>query len=381
MTRRHRLQTKPTHQPTAEPTHESETESTFETEGDAEEEAAAGASLGNDAENLLNEIIMADDTLSGIMLADDPLNKLGPILVDVYKESVGESAAAQAGSTAASLVHEDGTVSIDAVAVGVGSDLQAMIDELTPLGFKVAATFKHIASGTIPAAALGDMCECDTFLFAMPVLEIAEAGSVTSEGVKAMEADKVLKELGFKGDGVTVGVLSDSFNRRRGAAADIASGDLPPASRINVLQELPSTSFGIDEGRAMMQLIFDVAPGVDLAFHTAFGGQAVFAEGIRRLAAEAGCNVIVDDVFNLFEPAFQDGIIAQAVDEAREKHGVTYFASAGNYGRQSYEYPFVDCKFDYDFLRFMALHFSLALLLHIAMCSWYYSNKQYTCIP
>jgi hypothetical protein len=69
----------------------------------------------------------------------------------------------------------------------------------------------------------------------------------------------------------------------------------------------------IDEGRAMMQLITDLAPGADQAFHTAFGGQAAFAQGILDLA-NAGCRIIVDDILYLAEPMFQDGIIAQTVN-------------------------------------------------------------------
>lgn len=75
-----------------------------------------------------------------------------------------------------------------------------------------------------------------------------------------------------------------------------------------------------------MQIIHDVAPGSNLAFHTGFGGAAVFANGIIRLATEAGCKVIVDDLFYFFEPAFQDGIIARAVDRVRNRNGVAYFS-------------------------------------------------------
>ena len=39
----------------------------------------------------------------------------------------------------------------------------------------------------------------------------ANVGAVTSEGVVVFKTDKVNK-LGIKGDGITVGVLSDSFN-------------------------------------------------------------------------------------------------------------------------------------------------------------------------
>jgi hypothetical protein len=42
------------------------------------------------------------------------------------------------------------------------------------------------------------------------------------------------------------------------------------------------------------------------------------------------------------EPAFQDGIIAHAIDEVTDKYNVAYFSAAGNWGRQSYEHAFVD---------------------------------------
>ena len=135
-----------------------------------------------------------------------------------------------------------------------------------------------------------------------------------------------------------MGVLSDSYNFLNGAAADVASGDLP--SNVNVLVDSGNT----DEGRAMLQLIHDVAPGAGLAFSTANGGQAAFAQHIKDLAAPtssggAGANVIVDDVFYFDEPFFQDGVIAQAVNTVASG-GVAYFSSAGNQARSSYESVF-----------------------------------------
>jgi hypothetical protein len=77
-----------------------------------------------------------------------------------------------------------------------------------------------------------------------------------------------------------VGVLSDSYDCAPGAfeegarftraAEDIANGDLP--RDVLVLKDLsaaPSAECS-DEGRAMMQLIHDVAPGSPQAFYTAF---------------------------------------------------------------------------------------------------------------
>jgi hypothetical protein len=57
---------------------------------------------------------------------------------------------------------------------------------------------------------------------------------------------------------------------------------------------------------------------------------ADLANNIRALA-NAGAKIIVDDVYWTSAPAFQDGVIAQAVNEVTSK-GVLYFSSAGNSG-------------------------------------------------
>ncbi|HEY6551156.1 MAG TPA: S8 family serine peptidase [Solirubrobacterales bacterium] len=78
----------------------------------------------------------------------------------------------------------------------------------------------------------------------------------------------------------------------------------------------------------MAQIVHDLAPGADLAFASAFGGELSFAENIKKLAAE-GAAVIADDVFYPEEPFFQDGPIAVAINEVVEA-GATYFSAAGN---------------------------------------------------
>ena len=98
-------------------------------------------------------------------------------------------------------------------------------------------------------------------------------------------------------------------------------------------------SGGTDEGRAMLEIMHDVAPEPqNWLFIRANLGQANFAQGIQDLA-DRGCQVIADDVIYFAEPFFQDGIIAQSVDLAKKK-GVAYFSSAGNQSLRSYEYNF-----------------------------------------
>lgn len=51
---------------------------------------------------------------------------------------------------------------------------------------------------------------------------------------------------------------------------------------------------------------------------------------------------------NFAQPFFQEGPIAQAASDVAEHLGIAYFASAGNYGRKSWEskYQGVRCPFD-----------------------------------
>lgn len=176
----------------------------------------------------------------------------------------------------------------------------------------------------------------------IPVYEpIVASGIATSQADFIQEVDRVRESLpvGYDGTGVKIGVLSDSYNSKNGAATDIASGDLPDdvtvITRNGEVQDLPANS-GTDEGRAMLQLVHDLAPEADLSFATAFFGEDGFAANIRALADD-GADIIVDDVIYFAEPFFQDGIVSLAVDDVVTKDGVAYFSSAGNNAAKSYE--------------------------------------------
>lgn len=146
----------------------------------------------------------------------------------------------------------------------------------------------------------------------------------TTEGDVAHGTDVVRTNLNVDGTGVQVAAMSDSVD----ALADLqASGDLPMDVTV-----LPGQSGnpGSSEGTALLEIIHDMAPGADLFFATAVGGEAQMAQNILDLA-DAGCDIIVDDVLYLAEPVFQDGIIAQAVEEVTSR-GVLYITSAGNSG-------------------------------------------------
>lgn len=172
-----------------------------------------------------------------------------------------------------------------------------------------------------------------------PAFRQTRAGLTSSQGDLAVAADLARAlPAGVTGAGITIGTLSDSFATATApsttASDDVSNNDLPDG--IQVLSEFGQPAS--DEGRAMMQIIHDLAPGVSQQFFTAFNGQASFANGIRALD-QAGCDIIVDDVFFFAEPMFQNGLIAQAVNEV-SNNGKAYFSASGNSGKQSYQAPF-----------------------------------------
>jgi hypothetical protein len=164
------------------------------------------------------------------------------------------------------------------------------------------------------------------------------ADPVGAGGSSALYADLLREDFNLTGAGVKVGVISGSFDSAGVAAldADEADGALP-STGVTVLSDISGSA---DEGRAMLELVHQIAPGAQLYFASATDGSATgsdqaMANSIAALQA-AGCNIIIDDVAYYDEPMFQEGVISQAIDSAVAK-GVMYFTAAGNDGTAAYE--------------------------------------------
>lgn len=156
-----------------------------------------------------------------------------------------------------------------------------------------------------------------------------------------MRSNLAREIFNLDGKGITIGVISDSFNAYGGAAFDVADGDLPGRKNPNGFKQpvrVLKDASGSDEGRAMVQIIHDVAPGAKLLFHTAGNSDAELATAIGALA-QAGADIIVDDIGFAEASFFQDGAAAQAVTAAAQQ-GALYFSAAGNDSNRSYQNAF-----------------------------------------
>lgn len=183
--------------------------------------------------------------------------------------------------------------------------------------------------------------------YSAPSARITWAGQVTSQADPVMNAAAARTNFGVNGAGIKIGVISDSFNVLGGAPAGVSSGDLPGVGNPNGFQApvnvVKDAIVGIDEGRAMIELIHDLAPGAEILFHSAFNNPGATGSAPSTTIANAidalrlaGADIIVDDVAILTAAKYQDGAAAQAVDRAFSA-GIPYFSSAGNNSNNAYE--------------------------------------------
>lgn len=270
-----------------------------------------------------------------------PDQKAGPLTPTLQDLATGESPDGK-GRTA-----ED---SEDLLTTGAGRLLvnvrladtsDATLARLRSAGARIRFVDEQLSTVTVAIAA----SKLDGLAGLSPLVESAQevlrpltnaacpSGPFESEGVTQLKAALARTQFSVTGRDITIGVLSDSYNVLGGANTDVANGELPgagnPCGNTDAVGNLvEGDGGGIDEGRAMAQIVHDAAPGAKILFASAFFGDLAFAQSIRDLAAQ-GADVIVDDVTYFREPMFQDGPIAKAVADVTAQ-GVVYFSSAAN---------------------------------------------------
>jgi LPXTG-motif cell wall-anchored protein len=237
---------------------------------------------------------------------------------------------------------------VDAVAalgtvVAVTRSLPTIVVQAPPASFTQLAALPGVVSVTPalrPATSGGATAAASAHAAAATTSDAAKScREIPAEADPILRSDAAREAFGVDGTGVTVGVISDSFDTAADVATtpqdDVNMGSLPgpgnpcgytTAVRVLADASAPST----DEGRAMLQNVHAIAPGATLLFHNDGPTPATMADAVRALK-DAGADVIVDDVLFGYEPMYQRGVLASAVADVVDD-GVTYLSAVFNYG-------------------------------------------------
>src|SRR6185369_7186385 len=155
-------------------------------------------------------------------------------------------------------------------------------DQITQAGGQVVSSIAqfHSIRARIPIAQAETLVMSPGVKFMQPAVGyITRTGSVDSEGDTTHIAALTRNVFRVDGSGVNVGVISDSDDF---LPSSQATGDLPGDVTV-----LPGQSGvpGTGEGTAMMEIVYDLAPGAKIFFATANGGPGRFAQNILDLRA------------------------------------------------------------------------------------------------
>jgi hypothetical protein len=260
--------------------------------------------------------------------------KVSSSLLREWRVQRGTAVAAELSLRRTVDVADDGTVMVD-ISGTATPEVLARISEASGTVVSVQPEYRAIRA-RLPLDAVEAIAGLKDVQFIRPAAErppsipvpqdVAALKINTSEGDVAHHAAQARALYGVTGAGVRIGVLAGGA-RPQTLMEKLASGDLPMVT-------VPGSQHGTgDDGTAMLEIVHDLAPGAELLFATAAGGEAQFAANITALC-NAGARIIVDDGSYDTESVFQDGIVAQAVNAATAS-GCVYFSAVANAGNKN----------------------------------------------
>ncbi|RYG47632.1 hypothetical protein EON79_06790 [bacterium] len=220
------------------------------------------------------------------------------------------------------IVMKDGTVDVEFH----GAVTANLLGQLRSVGAQIQSAYPRFQSisARIPIRSLETAVNFPGIKWVDTVgPAVTEGGNYQTEGDRSMRANELRDNYGLTGKGSKVGVISDSNDYQ---TASQASGDLPATI------DVPNDNHGrpaSGEGTAMMEIVYDVAPGAGLAFNNTGGTEASFAQHYLDLF-NAGCKIVVDDISYYGEPAFQDGPIGVAMSQIFQDGGICFSAAANS---------------------------------------------------
>jgi len=187
---------------------------------------------------------------------------------------------------------------VDAIAKG---DPKILLKDLKKLGLQSVAINGRLISGFLPIEAIDKLDELKSLNEIKNNRIIHSQGSTLSKGDHAQKSDLARQNFNVTGKGVTVGIMSDSYNCLKGAKADKQSKDLP--ENLIIIEEALECDGTTDEGRALMQIVHDIAPDAKLVFFSSSNGLAKTANGILDLAFR---RFSVVNTYNSSKPKYAD---------------------------------------------------------------------------
>ncbi|MFP4437686.1 MAG: S8 family serine peptidase [Chloroflexaceae bacterium] len=183
------------------------------------------------------------------------------------------------------------------------------------------------------------------------LMPVVRSGTVVTEGDTILGAEQARTEFGLSGRGIRIGVISDGVE---GLDIGQAANELPPDCPANLTDLSPSCvlvdadNAGFrNEGRAMLEIIHDLAPDAILGFSSGIDGVMGFVDAINFLQEDFAADIIVDDIGYLTEPYFENGTIGTRAQQAVDA-GVVFVSAAGNDGENHYQATLDitdDCQF------------------------------------
>lgn len=163
---------------------------------------------------------------------------------------------------------------------------------------------------------------------------VSSTGSVDTQGDSILQAASFRKSTGDTGQGVTVGVISDGDDH---VGTAVKSGDLPgdiwndPKNAGGSGGFSPASSG--DEGTAMMEIVYDIAPGLDRLGFCGPQTSVDFVTCLDDFKGNISPGVIVDDLGFPGGAMFSDDSFTSAIrDFAKSNPSIHLVSAAGNDG-------------------------------------------------
>jgi subtilisin family serine protease len=201
-------------------------------------------------------------------------------------------------------------------------------------GGKVRYRYRDMTEIEVPSGRLAQL------LSALPAGTLARlpyphtTNSITGQGVAVTGAGD-MQSLGNNGAGIKVGVIDLGFSSYTNAQA---SGDLP--ATLTIVDYTGTGTGGINHGTNVAEIVYDMAPGVDL-YLAKIGTTTQMAAAVSDMIA-AGVSAIVHSV-GWYGAAYYDGSgpLCDIVNDA-EAGGIVWANSMGNSRNKHYDATFSD---------------------------------------